>query len=427
MKTIIFKHVKHVILCVCILTSSITAFSQSGEWQQYDGEKAIFRLLKDGKNLWIATNSGLSQLNTETGTLTTHDLGISDLPLLRNLAKDNDGSLWVTTQRNGVIKYDVQSGRLESYNQSNSDLANNQYCTSIAIDADNNKWIGSLMYLNRFDGNEWQSWTTPGSAVAAYWFISDLQFDRNGDLWMAGASPEWHFAKFAGDAIQPVPEVTQGVNKILIDEDNSIWLASESQGLIKYDGTQFVTWNTGNSNLPSNNIYDIKQDASGNLWLACYQHLVRFDGNEFISYTSPLIQENNDLDFISCLELDDDGTIWLGAKVSGLFKFTQAQGHLQPVSYTVTAIPAVSGKNANGELLVRSVNSELSVGLFLPDNTAKVSLMVSDLQGREVVSLLKGQYLSKGNHRYSASLPKGVYVVGYTANGRIVAEKVLVR
>lgn len=424
MKTIISRYMKHVILSACMLISSITTFSQSGGWVDYDGEEMISAILNDGENLWIAANSGLLQLNLQTEAVTVHELGLPDLPRLRNMAKDSEGNLWITTQRNGVIKYDGRS-ILEHYNESNSDLANNQYCTSIAIDANNNKWIGSLLYLNKFDGNVWQAWTTPLSPIAAYWFIKDLKFDRNGDLWMAGDSPEWHFAKFTGDSIQPVSEITKAVYGILIDDDNNKWLAS-SQGLIKYDGTRFVTWNTENSILPANGIYDIKQDASGNIWLACYQHLVRFDGREFTVYPSPLVEKNNPMDAILCMEPDDIGNIWLGTKLSGLFKFTPAQETFLRVSHSPTGIQTISGKNADEGLLVRTADSELSVNLLLA-GAARVSLTVSDLQGREVVSLLKEQYLGGGNHPYSVFLAKGVYIVRYTVDDKSTARKIPVK
>ncbi|MDR3129195.1 MAG: T9SS type A sorting domain-containing protein [Tannerellaceae bacterium] len=147
---------------------------------------------------------------------------------------------------------------------------------------------------------------------------------------MGGSSPEWSFAKFTGQEIQPIPEITKTVHRILIDRDNNKWLAS-SDGLIKYDGRQFVTWNAENSSLPATDIYDIKQDASGILWLACNKYLVRFDGREFTDYTIPLLQESNQGDFILCLELDDRGNIWVGTKLNGLFKFTPSQESFQRI------------------------------------------------------------------------------------------------
>jgi ligand-binding sensor domain-containing protein len=401
----------------------LAAFSQAGEWVDYDGEEMISRILNDGESLWIAANSGLLQLNKETEAITRHDMGISDLPRLRNLAKDSDGNLWITTQRNGVVKYRGQNS-LEWYNTSNSDLATNQYCTSIVIDPNGNKWIGSLSYLNKFDGSQWQKWTTPQSAVANYWFIYDLKFDRNGDLWLGGSAPEWNFAKFTGEAIQPVPEITGAVSRILIDGDNNKWLAG-LQGLIKYDGKEFVRWNTENSALPANDLYDIRQDASGNLWLACNKYLVRFDGTEFTTYQIPPLEANNPQDFILCIEPDDRGNIWLGTKLSGLFKFTPAQGTFRSVSST-TAIQAVSDENAADKLIVRSAGSEVSVHFLLTD-AAKVSLSVFDLQGREVAALLKDDYLDRGDYQYSVRLKSGVYFVQYIESNQTIVRKTVVK
>jgi ligand-binding sensor domain-containing protein len=420
MKTVIDSLVKHLIVGICLLIVPIMAFSQSENWANYEGKEMISNILKDGNSLWIATNSDLLQVDMETEKFTHHILeGIPDLPLLRNLIKDNDGNLWITTQRSGVVKYDGQR-ILEHYNTSDSSLITDQYCTSIAIDSNNNKWIGSLLYLNKFDGNEWQRWTTPESAVASHWFIYDLKFDHNGDLWLGGDSHEWYFAIFTGQEIQPVPEITQPVTRILIDKDNNKWLAS-LHGLIKYDGAQFVTWNAENSDLPANDIYDIRQDVSGNIWLACNKYLVRFDGSEFTNYTNPLLTDSKD--FILCLEVDNSGNIWSGTKLSGLFKFTQEQKSFQRLN-SPAAIKTVLV--ANNDFLIHSAGSKQSFDFLLTD-AASVSLSVFDIQGKEVVSLLKNHYLPGGNHQYSAHLKTGIYLVKYVVNGNVNVKKIIAR
>jgi ligand-binding sensor domain-containing protein len=423
MKTII-NYWKQAILCACTMVSTVSTFSQSEGWVGYESEQMISQILTDGENLWIAANFGLLQLNTKTEAATVHELGLSDFPRLRNLIKDSDGNLWITTQRDGVIKYDSQNPPVH-YNTSNSGLATNQYCSSIAIDANNDKWIGSLAYLNKFDGNTWQAWSTPLSQVAAYWFIRDLKFDRYGDLWMGGDSPEWRFAKFTGEEIQPIPEVTKAVSGILIDEDNNKWLAS-LQGLIKYDGTKFVTWNTENSNLPANDVYDIKQDASGNIWLACNKYLVRFDGRELTVYPSPLVEENNIMNFITCLEFDDAGNIWFGTKLSGLFKFTPTPESFLRVLNSPTAIKTISGREVDNEFSVRSTDSKLSVDFRLT-GAARVSLSVLDLQGREVVSFVKQSRLPAGAYNYFLALTKGIYLVKYSVEGDAFVKKIIVQ
>lgn len=226
MKTRMITNLRRAILIASLMLSPVAAFSQSGEWAGYSGKEMISRILNDGKYLWVATNSGLLKLNTETEETVVYNRDNSGLPdnHLRSIAKDREGNLWVTTQFNGIAKFD--DGNCSVYSSSNSGLPTDQYCTSIAIDNENNKWIGSLLFLNKFDGEDWRSWTTPLSAVAAYWVIYDLKFDRNGVLWMGGSAPEWKFAQFTGTEIQVFPKISASVYAIEFDGNNNRWLAT---------------------------------------------------------------------------------------------------------------------------------------------------------------------------------------------------------
>jgi ligand-binding sensor domain-containing protein len=109
--------------------------------------------------------------------------------------------------------------------------------------------------------------------------------------------------------------------------------------------------------------------------LACGKSLVQFDGREFTVYPSPLTGER---DFILCLELDDRGNIWLGTKLSGLFKFTPTEGSFLRFANSPTSIATVLDENNN--LVVLSTDSKLSVDFQLPE-ASNVSLSVFDLHG----------------------------------------------
>ena len=67
------------------------------------------------------------------------------------------------------------------------------------------------------------------------------------------------------------------VRAILEDEDGRLWIATDGGGLSRLDidtGTfETLTMNDG---LPSNSIYGILPDASGNLWLTTTNGLSRF-------------------------------------------------------------------------------------------------------------------------------------------------------
>ncbi|MDR2293181.1 MAG: hypothetical protein LBE11_06890, partial [Prevotellaceae bacterium] len=310
-----------IILFSLLIMCPALAFSQLSDWVNYTNGNMVTEILNDGDYLWIATDGGLAKMNKNTEEKTFYNRANAGLPEnhLRSLAKDKDGNIWVTSQYNGIGKFD--GTHCSVYKESNSELPTNHNCTSIAIDNNNDVWTGTHMYLNKFDGENWESWTTPNSIFDGQWAIYDLKFDNEGILWLGGESvvSGFYFARFTGSEIQKIDEIRKTVLSIAFDAENNKWLGTAT-GLVKYDGTNFTTYNTNNSTLPNDIIYDVKKDVSGNLWLASGRYLVKFDGTDFTTYETPLI--SNDNNFIYCLEVEDNGTIWIGTRRDGLIKFS---------------------------------------------------------------------------------------------------------
>jgi hypothetical protein len=155
---------------------------------------------------------------------------------------------------------------------------------------------------------------------------------------------------------------------------------------------------TANSAIPGNCIQDVKSDASGNLWLAVGKYLVRFDGENFTSYETPLLEEADptNQDFILCLNVDSKGVIWLGTKKSCLFKFTQEK-FTQALKVPDVATGIKATENKKPEINLRNTGSGISLNLSLTEKAA-VLLSVFDLGGRRVSSWLNGQILSSGDY-----------------------------
>lgn len=70
--------------------------------------------------------------------------------------------------------------------------------------------------------------------------------------------------------------------------------------------------------LPSNTVYDIAQDKSGNLWVATEHGLSNFNDSKITNYT-----ENEGLPHNSCwqVEVDDSNVLWIGTFGGGLAYF----------------------------------------------------------------------------------------------------------
>jgi ligand-binding sensor domain-containing protein len=161
MKNSFFTPIKMALLFLLFLTLPSNIFSQLTDWVNYTRGDVLAKMYNDGDYLWVATDGGLVKLNktTEEKVFYTRANTNGGLPenILRSLTKDKNGNLWVSTQYHGIGKFDGVSGI--SY------FPEKQSCYSITVDDENNIWFSGGCYINKFDGTNLQSWTTPWGRI----------------------------------------------------------------------------------------------------------------------------------------------------------------------------------------------------------------------------------------------------------------------
>ena len=109
-----------------------------------------------------------------------------------------------------------------------------------------------------------------------------------------------------------------GVFSIAVDEENNVWFGTR-KGVVKFDGINWVIYNTSNSELVNNNITAIIEDIYGNIWIGTSGGGVsKFDGTNWITYNT----SNSGLasNYVPAIAEDQDGNIWFGTN-SGVSKF----------------------------------------------------------------------------------------------------------
>lgn len=95
---------------------------------------------------------------------------------------------------------------------------------------------------------------------------------------------------------QPMPpgytyQQTRQRNDFFIDHNNNYWIAFNTIGLGKYDGTNWTVYDSLNSGLPVNKIIAIAEDASGNIIAGTNEGISIFNGAAWMNYNilnSPL-------------------------------------------------------------------------------------------------------------------------------------------
>ena len=140
------------------------------------------------------------------------------------------------------------------------------------------------------------------------------------------------------------------VNAIAIDAEGNKWFGT-SQGVSKFDGTNWTTYNTSNSGLAFNYISAVAVDQAGNVWFGTRLStwaaedgygVCKFDGGYCTNY---LVDSA-----INAIAVDNSNNVWVGTDWDGVYKFNGA---------TWTNYPASSGLASNHVLSIAIDNADV--------------------------------------------------------------------
>ncbi len=187
----------------------------------------------------------------------------------------------------------------------------------MAISHDSVVWVGSVdngLYSRQ--GSNWTKFHTQNSMIAGD-DVTSLAILPNQDRIIGFKSGIMQSMTDSLFTILPGISFNNQINDILTENNNLIWIATDSSGLHKYTFPGLTSFTVANSGIPSDRITDLKKDTLGFLWLATDHGLARFDGlASWIVYdtmNSPL-PEND----IVAVGIGPDSSVWAGTKNSGI-------------------------------------------------------------------------------------------------------------
>ena len=114
------------------------------------------------------------------------------------------------------------------------------------------------------------------------------------------------------------------VNSIVVDHNEFIWVATDGKGVLAYDGQEWKSYTTANSDLPSDVIYDLMIDDENRVWAATYKGIAQFNGQEWaIIYSSDNELPDN---LTYAIAFDSSNNIWIGHVSEGISQFSGSKG-----------------------------------------------------------------------------------------------------
>lgn len=193
-----------------------------------------------------------------------------------------------------IFTLQLQAQQVRIFNTDNSGLPNNDV-TSIAIDAQGNKWFGTYDgQVAKFDGINWTVYNNTNSILPANYPITSIVIDKQNNKWI-GTYLSYYYAN----------EPVIGTNG----------------GLIKFDDSNWTIYNSTNSGLPSNSISAISVDSAGNKWIATRKGLAKFDDTNWTIFN----EANSGLpdNIITAIKIDESGNKWIGTNNGAVIKLDE--------------------------------------------------------------------------------------------------------
>jgi ligand-binding sensor domain-containing protein len=204
-----------------------------------------------------------------------------------------------------------QTNNITHYNFTNGCLPDSTIRSVFAPDS-NELWVGTNKGLSHLVNGNWQLCSGLLSNG-----INDIISDKNGNIWIA---TNYSLVKFKND--QFTSYITSNssipcnyIKSLSCDESGNIWIATIGCGMLKYDGSNFTSYNKGNSQIISDSIYDLAI-YNGKIYCIGFAGISIFNNstwetiypNDYASHNIP----------VQNIGIDNTGNLYLGGFYCGL-------------------------------------------------------------------------------------------------------------
>lgn len=239
----------HIIVAVFLCVATVN-FAQTYKAKVFYNFNNIYKIKCDGENIWTLSPDGLSKWDLEGNVIKNIEFNYSGIEYLNicDFEIDHNGNIWTDD--------------LAFYNQSYWTIYSStnfytgmQEIDDLFIDDKNNLWIINDIGIMFFNGIKWEIVKT---------------FDNSSDYFV-----------------------------ISVDNEGGIWLAGYFDINLHYLINDTIYEYGPNNHSWLDYINDIKLDESGNLWVLCYDGVLKFDGSKW----TEIIDEAIDI------ELDNENNL----------------------------------------------------------------------------------------------------------------------
>lgn len=167
--------------------------------------------------------------------------------------------------------------------------------------------------------------------------VTAIAFDHNEQLWFTVYDYRRKYAlctldKSSGMVVDKCNDYGDAY-ALAVDNDNTLWVATK-QGLLHYTDQSQTLFNSSNTSLTEDAVFDVKIDEQNNIWFITDHNLCCFNRTTFTTYPIPYSD-----DFLRCFDIDGKD-IYVGTHQHGMLSLTNKA--LTPITYTFPNAPTSS-------------------------------------------------------------------------------------
>ena len=251
------------------------------------------------------------------------------------ITKDDKGFIWIGTE-DGLNKYDGHSFTVYKTKNDDSTSLFSNHILALYSDSRQCLWVGTSRGLQYYDPstNDFTCVSLGQPDHIVHHQCNDIFEDSKGNLWFAisglGALM-YSTQEDESTSLHPsntIPEndlCSYHIKSMAEDKKGNIWFGSQDKGISVYnpDTKTFTNYNTDNSSLPSNSVFDIVSLANGDMLIGTIGSGAGFfksNENKFVFAKEENPGRKNSINNLStfCVYQTSNGTLLAGTEGQGI-------------------------------------------------------------------------------------------------------------
>ncbi len=271
--------------------------SNEGLWIYSSKTERIF-YRKNSNQEWKSIEL-TSEIKTENNSVTS-------------IVEDQVGQIWIGTDHKGVFIYDKSKDVLTNvvYHPWTYTCLSSNSVECLYRDNEETIWIGHNKKGISFYHESFRNFINFQHSECSD--ISAIMEDHLGNIWLGTDGKGLYMQKnYTESVVKKLPVPNTAIISMLQDTKGRVWIGTYQKGLFCFENGRIAQYTTNNSKLTSNDIWGLKEDRYGNLWIGTLGGKIQILPSEATDFDS-LISPYNDNDYVLDMFYDGGDKMYVG-------------------------------------------------------------------------------------------------------------------